>query len=47
MDITENASLIAEVRYQDTFSPAPWEDDDFYAVDAPNLSVLAGVKFGF
>ncbi len=46
-DITDNASVIAEVRYQNTFSPAAWDEDDYYAVSAPNLSVLAGVKFGF
>ena len=47
MDVTENAALVAEVRYQDTFSPAGWVEDDFYEMDAPNLSLLAGVKFGF
>lgn len=47
MDLTESASLVAEVRYQNTFSPAEWEVDGNDTIDAPNLSLLAGVKFGF
>lgn len=47
MDLTENAALVAEVRYQDTFSPLGWVEDDFQSMDVPKLSLLAGVKLGF
>lgn len=47
-DISDDITVIGEVRYQNTFSPAEYiTEDDPFTIDVPTVSLLAGVKFGF
>lgn len=47
-DLTEDMTLIGEVRYQNTFAPAEYlTTDDPFTIDVPTVSLLAGVKIGF
>lgn len=45
--LTDNLSGLVEYRHQAGFEPLPRDGDDYYALDAPVGSVLAGLKMNF
>ena len=45
--VADNIAVVGEARYQSTFSAAESDDNDGWSLEAPTLSLLAGVKIDF
>jgi len=46
VNVTDNVAVVGELRYQDTFGNALYEDDDTYSLDAPTAAAMIGIKLG-